>query len=258
MKRQNNSIIVILAFLLAVFGAKYILRFLGETLSYDIAEYAWIIRYVWWVIPPILLVGSRYGFSKLADELRLSSCVTTGIRLAFIFTLPMLVGSALTGDIHSDLTFIGVLKTTLIAAFMEEFIFRSFLFGQLFTRFEWGFIPAVLLNAVVFAWGHLSQGESIGEMIGVFVVTLLGAAWFAWIYIEWDRNLWLIVFLHCLMNLSWTVFDVSENALGGWLPNIFRILTIAITVVVTIQRRKKLGSFAINFKNLWINKKTTL
>ncbi|MCD6659879.1 MAG: hypothetical protein LT105_06950 [Lentimicrobium sp.] len=37
------------------------------------------------------------------------------------------------------------------------------------------------------------------------------------------------------MNLSWTLFDVSENALGTIIPNLFRAATIAVSIMLTLK-----------------------
>jgi len=78
-------------------------------------------------------------------------------------------------------------------------------------------------------------------MAGVFAVTFLGAAFFAWFYAEWDFNLWVPIFLHTFMNLAWTLFTVSENAAGGLAANIFRDLTIAAAIAGTILYKRREG-----------------
>jgi hypothetical protein len=40
--------------------------------------------------------------------------------------------------------------------------------------------------------------------------------------------------LHALMNLWWYIFEVDTTALGGWLANIARLLTIVLSVAVTL------------------------
>ena len=137
---------------------------------------------------------------------------------------------------------------------MEEFLFRGFLFGILFRKLGWGFIPASVLGAVIFASGHLYQAGSFLEGIGIFMVTFMGAAWFAWLFIEWDENLWIPIFLHTLMNLSWVLFDVGGNALGDSQTNLYRAITIVLSVATTIVRNIRKKNFQINRKNLMVNK----
>ena len=87
------------------------------------------------------------------------------------------------------------------------------------------------------------------------MVTLMGGLWFAWLYIEWRENLWVPIWLHILMNFAWGLFDVSDNAMGGMGANVFRIMTIVITIVVTSRFNRKHDRFRINRKNLLINSK---
>jgi len=84
------------------------------------------------------------------------------------------------------------------------------------------------------------------------MTTFLGAILFAWVYIEWNSNLWVAIFLHLFMNLSWMLFSVSENALGDNYANVFRVLTIALTIIGTIAYKRRQGvELAINRNTLW-------
>ena len=42
--------------------------------------------------------------------------------------------------------------------------------------------------------------------------------------------------LHCLMNLWWELFGVADTALGGWIANAARLLTIAVAILLTTYR----------------------
>jgi membrane protease YdiL (CAAX protease family) len=245
----SKSILFILAFFIAIYGAR--LFYIHIEFQSEILSLAY--RYTWWLIPVVIITSYYYGIKNILKELCLDHGIKTGLISAAFFASPMLLGSAILGDLVTNLSLLDLLKLTIIAGFMEELIFRGFLFNQLFNRFGWGFIPAATLNALIFAMGHIYQGNSLGETSGVFIVTLLGAAWFAWLFIEWENNLWLIILLHTFMNLSWTIFDVSDNALGDWLPNLFRLVTIAISIIATIRFRKRRGGLIISKKNLWKN-----
>lgn len=163
----------------------------------------------------------------------------------------MLISSALAGKIPPDLTAFRLVQASLLAGFMEELLFRGFLFGLLFRFCGWGFIPSSLAGALVFGLGHIYQGASLPESAGVFLVTAMGAVWFAWLYIEWENNLWVPIFLHILMNLSWTLFDMSGNALGGLFANLFRIITIALTIILTLRAAKQRGLKITRESLLW-------
>ncbi len=44
------------------------------------------------------------------------------------------------------------------------------------------------------------------------------------------------ILLHMLMNAWWAIFAVADGAVGGLYANIFRALTIAAAVLLTINR----------------------
>ena len=81
-----------------------------------------------------------------------------------------------------------------------------------------------------------------------------GAVFFAWLYAEWNYNLWVPILIHTLMNLSWNLFEIDNSALGDIKANIFRGLTILTAILFTIiyKRNKKL---TINRQTLMLNKK---
>lgn len=202
-----------------------------------------------------LISAFLYGLKNVLPSLGLDKGILKGMGYGLLFTLPMFLGYAAIGEMRTEWTWFTVL-TIFIAAAMEEVVYRGFLFGQLFRKANWGFIPAVLLNALIFGSGHLYQGNSFGQTLGVFFVTLMGGIWFAWLYIEWENNLWIAIGLHVFMNLSWKLFAISDTALGGWGANLFRIITIALSIVFTIYYRKQRGGLRVNKKNLIFNNPT--
>ncbi|HRW75730.1 MAG: CPBP family intramembrane metalloprotease [Lewinellaceae bacterium] len=175
------------------------------------------------------------------------------LRKAFLFCLPMLIGYGVMANLNIHASWRAVAWTIILAPVLEELVFRGFLFGQLFRFAGWGFIPAGLINALVFGALHLYQASDLLSAIGIFSVTAMGGMWFAWLYIEWDRNLWVPLFMHMLMNAWWTLFAAGTDAAGGWEANLFRGLTIAISVIVTIRRNKTNGGPRITRENLWRN-----
>ena len=242
-----GSITVILTFLVAYYGKQILSAHYTISISSDYLKIAY--AYLWWIVPTVLVTGLLYGFKKISDNIGLQKGFVIGLIFSFVTVLPMLISSALLGEISSDLKMLGLMQKTLFAGFMEEYLFRGFLFGILFRKLGWGFIPASILGAFIFGLGHIYQGSTFLETMGVFFVTSLGAIWFAWLYIEWNNNLWVPIFLHILMNLSWGLFEVSSNALGGFSTNLFRIITIALTIILTIRYNKKTG-LRINRNNL--------
>ncbi len=248
-KTLPYSILVIVTFLIAFYGKRISSHFTDLSFTSDIAKI--IYAYSWWIVPVILVVGILYGFKNILKEMRLHQGLVIGFGFAFVTVLPMFLGSAMIGNINSEISTLKLIQSTLLAGFMEEWLFRGFLFGMLFRKLQWGFIPAAVLGAVIFGMGHIYQGVDFMQIVGIFAVTFMGAVWFAWLFIEWKENLWIPIFLHIFMNLSWILFDVSSNALGGVLPNVFRIITIALTVIFTIHYNKTKDYTRIHEGNLW-------
>lgn len=247
-----QSVLIILVFLFAVYGKRNLGKYFDVTFDSPLIKLLY--SYAWWIIPICIAIGLLYGFKNIIKELCLDKNIFIGFAFSLILVSPMLISSAVIGKIDTDLDVTSLLHKTLFAGFMEEVLFRGFLFGILFRKIGWGFIPASILGAFIFAIGHLYQGDGANQLIGVFLVTFIGSAWFAWLFIEWKENLWIPVFLHVFMNLSWTLFNVSDNALGGIYTNIFRIITITLTVVATILYNNRRDKYRVNGKNLLINK----
>lgn len=253
-KSFSQSLIILLTFILGFYGNRIVTTVTTVTTFTPFSQFLHTAYpYLWWLLPALIVTGLLYGFRTLGQSLGLNKGLFTGFVFALVTVSPMLVGSAVTGHLAEDLTAIPLLKKTLFAGFMEEFFFRGFLFGLLFRKAGWGFIPASLLGAVIFGLGHIYQGSGFAETAGIFLITALGAVWFAWLYIEWNNNLWVPVFLHILMNLSWALFDVSSNALGGLWSNVFRAVTIALTILITLRYHNRKG-LTITRSRLWVNK----
>ena len=91
------------------------------------------------------------------------------------------------------------------------------------------------------------------------MITFFGAIFFAWLYVEWNYNLWIPIFTHTLMNVSWNLFEVDSSALGDIKANIFRGLTIITAILFTIlYKRKKNQKIIINRQTLMLKKKTII
>ncbi|MCD7969676.1 MAG: CPBP family intramembrane metalloprotease [Alistipes sp.] len=177
-----------------------------------------------------------------------------GLLYAAICVLPMFVGYALTGNLNRSLTADGIITGSVMAGFFEELFFRAFLFGFLFRYCRWGFIPAVLLNGLFFGALHLYQGYDLLSALASFGVTFGAAVLYSWIYAEWRFNLWTVVWLHALMNLSWMIFSVASTAAGNFSANIFRVVTIILAIAYTVIYKRQRGEkFAVNTRTLLVN-----
>ena len=212
-----------------------------------------IVTYLIVGVPVLMALYILHGFNTMISAVGLDKSVLRAIIFSLLCTLPMLIGYAVVFDFNHGFSLNQFLVTVLAAAFFEEMYYRGFLFGQLFRYTSFGFIPSVLIGAIVFGAVHVYQGHDIIESIGVFAITFMGAVLYAWVYVEWNYNLWVPIFLHLFMNLFWALFSAAENAMGGFYANLFRSITIALIIILTLTfKRRTHKSLSINRGNLFI------
>ena len=196
-----------------------------------------------------LLIGQRTDFFQ---NLGLDKSIIKGFIFALICTLPMYIGFSVIFEFNQNVKLNTIFIRVVSAGFFEELYFRGFLFGIPFRKTKLGFILSVFFGALYFGLLHLYQSTEFSELLGIFLITFLGAILFAWAYAEWNFNIWIPVFLHMLMNLAWELYSVSDNALGGIYSNVFRFLTIGLVIILTLLYKKRKGI------KLTINKKTLM
>lgn len=181
-----------------------------------------------------IAVAHHFGFKKSAEKLGLLSPFKRAMVFALIASLPMLVDFALTSKINSKISILTIGVGCFLAPLAEEVLFRGFMFRQLYQYARLGFWLSALIPSVLFALGHLYQSNDFGELVGIFLITGLGSLLACWIFLRWLNNLWMVLGLHSLMNLWWEIFAIDDTALGGWIANIARLLTIALAITLTI------------------------
>lgn len=212
-----------------------------------------IIAYLISGIPIYLGVILIHGHKKLLEGLGFLSSVFKGALVSLLFTLPMFIGFLVMFQFNYEINLDDLFIKVIAAAFFEELFLRGFLFGQLFRYTKVGFIPSVLLGSLFFGFIHLYQSQELLESAGIFAITFLGGILFAWVFAEWNYNIWISIFLHLFMNLSALIFNATENALGGIYFNIFRTLSVVLAIVLTVIYKKNKGlQLEINKKTFWM------
>lgn len=193
----------------------------------------WVRHYVPYGIWTLTIIGF---FIFLPDDIfkvtGLGAPVLKGLWLACVFVSPMVIGFVITSEL-ATFSPLSLLDKALLPGFFEELMFRGFLVGTLICVAKWHFLPAALVSAVLFGVGHWFQGATPVEALLASVFTGVGGLWFAWLFIRWDHNLWLVASLHTMMNACWVLWDVDTSAIGGNLANLLRMLTIVLSIAVT-------------------------
>lgn len=221
----------LIAFLIAI-ASREAFRLLPPPL----AEVAWKLAWIA-LCSGSLWLGYGFGPRGVARELGLGSQALRGLGIAFVGTAPMaLVLLASSGGVVRFGAQTLALRV-LLAAFAEELLFRGFLFRQLHRRAGWRFATAVAVTGLLFGLAHAGSVVRGGasEVVGVVAVTTLGGAYFAWLLVRWNDDLWLPIGVHLFMNAWWELFGASASALGGTVENLARAAAVAGTVALTLR-----------------------
>ena len=195
-------------------------------------------------------VAQRIGPKRAFRELGLRAPVARALAFSFIASLPMLLAFATTSHINPKMSLLSVGVGCLIAPFAEEVLFRGYMFRQLYRRARWGFWLSVAIPSVLFALVHVYQAEGLLELIGILAVTGVGSVVACWVFMRWQDNLWAVFGLHSLMNLWWEIFAVDGTALGGWLANAARLLTVFLAIILTIYKDRIWKPLSIEAQNV--------
>lgn len=250
---MNNTLYIIAGFGLYFIGFKYfepIMLLINQTINYKLISY--FITYLLIGIPVFLVCSWITNKGSVIDVLGLKANPLKGLIFSIIVTLPLLIGGIFFSQLANSIKIPTIIAKTIFDPFFEELYFRAYFFGLLFRFTKLGFIPSILICSVIFAAGHLYQSTETTTLLGIFITTFLGSVLFAWLYAEWSFNIWIPVFLHVFMNLYWHLFELSTNAFGNLNANIFRGLSIALSIIITLiyKRRNKL--------KLTVNKSTLI
>lgn len=159
-------------------------------------------------------------------------------RSALLLIIPvgiMTVGAALSviapGTRWGSMVFVVV--GTISVGIAEEIIYRGFvlnIFAQRYTA-----PVAVLLSSVVFSVMHLGALQPTDLIVPFFLGLGLG-----WIYIRSDRNLWLVIALHAVYDLTQAALKLTTEAaqilvVGGLVLTL--VLSTVYAVIMSIRWR---------------------
>jgi uncharacterized protein len=214
----------------------------------------------------------RWYEKREATELRLqplrlalgvaSGVVLVGLPIAILFALGA-YELVLFRGFSSAL--VGVAGVIVIAAVLEELVYRCLLFRVL--ERAWGTGVALAVQAIVFAVLHLAnveQGSAADVMAMLVSVTLLGLLW-AGLFVL-TRNLWVVAANHAAWNFTillsgvplsgiedWRALAPIESRYAGpdWLTggmfgpenSLLVMVSIAVAVVLLLRAARRRGAF---------------
>ncbi|NVO29927.1 CPBP family intramembrane glutamic endopeptidase [Hymenobacter lapidiphilus] len=234
-------------FLLALYGPGYAMQLLGvepselsklETLLYISCSWIWV---------PMLMLAIWCGPRRVLSELGWQAPIGTGLLMGLGCTLPMLLGYAVLFPLTTKAgpaLLSGLFGGALLAGLREETLFRGFLFGQLYRHGKLPWLLVILVESGIFASLHLYQSHDFMSAVSVMAITFGGGVWFGWLFKSW-KNLWVPIFLHVFMNGWWMLFEVDNSAVGSVGANVFRVLTIVLSVVITRRHLRRQAQLAL-------------
>lgn len=245
---KNRSFVVSLVVIIIALGVRY-LKYIYAYLVFGVERYQEIdtdMRNLLITATAVFLcavtafIFSGFSVRRCLLLLGLKKGVFFPVVAALICTLPMFMGGYFIAGFNR-FTVGQVIQNALWAGFSEELVYRAFIAGLLVRLAKWPFIPAALVSAAFFAYGHIYQAQSFQEVFLVLFVTSGAGVGFMVFYKMWSWNIWFVVGLHSLMNLSFVIFDIGDNALLSTYGNVFRGLTILCAIIASIiyQKRKR-------------------
>jgi uncharacterized protein len=165
----------------------------------------------------------RFFEKRKVDELRLApfAIALGGLSGSLLIVISMLLIFAcgayeVTAYQGLQNGLLGVAGLILIAAVLEEIVFRCVLFRIL--ENAWGTMPALWLQSLIFALMHIANVEgraSTQELVTTVVSgTLIGALWT--LVFVYSRNLWAVAANHAAWNFTIILAGLPLSGIEGW------------------------------------------
>lgn len=181
----------------------------------------------------IVVFGGREG-RDLPRLSGLAAPIGGPLLFALVLFLPAAIIASFIAPRAANVDAAELILLSVIFPIIEEIGFRGLALGALMRIAKWPFIPAALLPAAVFGLAHAWQGDSLAEIGGLVAITGVGGFLLGWLFVRWGFNLWPAIFAHVGLNALWGVFDLGENAIGGWTGNALRLGVIAGAILFTL------------------------
>jgi membrane protease YdiL (CAAX protease family) len=179
----------------------------------------------------------RASLAGVGQKLGFSAPILPAIAFALVASSPMLIGFAFTRRLTPHVELFPLLFLTIFSPLVEEIEFRGFGVRQLQDGTRWPFWIVVWPSTVFSGLGHIEQGQSFQEMMGLLLLTGTGGLIFAWLVYKW-QSLWIAVALHVLMNLWWELFSVAKTAIGGWFDFAVQTMTMLLAIIITLYSKR--------------------
>jgi len=249
MSDQRNVERAVLAAVL--FLLSYVsLRLVGKIPGYS-AFFRGLPEIYWWIenavrplIPVLLGLSVAYGLkpARWARELGFDRPALPAFVLALVITSPLYLVPLAIGAPTAAGGWVHQLFASGIWPLEEETVFRGYAFGQIYQYSGLGFWPAGILTSLLFGLGHMANAAAAGMDLAGQLANAgfvgLSALVLAWLYARWNRNIWVVFFLHGLGNFWGDYFRLGDTAVSSKLFMALLIVTLLLGVGATIFRNK--------------------
>lgn len=220
------------------YGLKYLYKFVifGEE---QYTQFSWQFKTLLIVSSGLVLCFtvvaalSKFSFRQSLEMFGFGKGFQKPLLVAFISALPSFIGFAVING-YQPISLSQIFWGSILPGLNEELVYRAFIIGILVRYCDWNFWLTLFLSSFLFAYGHIYQATGLMEKVSVFLFASGAGIGFALFYKYWNWNIWFPIFMHVFMNLSFVLFVREGNILLNGTENIFRFLTLAIAIAITI------------------------
>jgi len=175
----------------------------------------------------------RAGLRRALEELGIAhlsvvGCLSCLLAITAALAVLLFAGARRVPQPIDSLLLFGV-----VGPFVEELLFRGFLFRQMRRWAGLPFLAAALIASLLFGAVHFDQGDTLADSLMNSGITFLGGLLFCWLVERWN-SIWPGFLIHAGLNLLWSVFTLGDNAVGGAMGNLARLATIVVALTATI------------------------
>ncbi len=213
---------------IARFFIKNILRINNGLIGSVLASFSDIV-----VVGLVALFALNFNFIKLLKVSGLKKDIIKPIIYSLLIFIPSFVILYFIVGIKEHNYNYSFMWGSLGGPFSEELVYRGLAIGVLVKLCNWNKFIACILPSVFFGIVHIWQGEDLTSTLGIVLITAIGGIYFGWLFLKWDFNLWPAIFMHIGMNTIWTIFALGDNAIGGQIGNINRLIIVVLGVFLS-------------------------
>jgi len=159
----------------------------------------------------------KLDWQQITCELGLTASPLPSLAFALVASSPMLVGFAVTRGVTPHMRTVTILFLTVLSPIVEEIEFRGLGVRNLQRGTGWPFWAIVWPQALLFGWGHVEQGQSFADMVGLMLLTGSGAVVFGWLVYRW-QSLWCFHCSACLHEPVVGSVQRLQDCLGWMVP----------------------------------------